>query len=165
MQTRIINNDFHIQDMAKRAKLTTQQVLESWESFDTDIGGEVDEWEQPDNTREPVMPGSDDEFSDLEENLVEEEEENHMELETEIVQDVVHGETSESAVQTWRKMYNCSCREMRTHRLVHFPLSSLEMESHGLLLPHRLRSRHILFLQRVLSMPFSSLSPPTLYLP
>ena len=43
------------------------------------------------------MPGSDDEFSDLEENLVEEEEENHMELETEIVQDVVHGETSESA--------------------------------------------------------------------
>ena len=96
MQTRIINNDFHIQDMAKRAKLTTQQVLESWESFDTDIGGEVDEWEQPDNTREPVMPGSDDEFSDLEENLVEEEE-NHMELETEIVQDVMHGETSESA--------------------------------------------------------------------
>ena len=66
MQTRIINNDFHIQDMAKRAKLTTQQVLENWESFDTDIGGEVDEWEQPDNTREPVMPGSDDEFSDLE---------------------------------------------------------------------------------------------------
>ena len=96
MQTGIINNDLHIQDMAKRAKLTTQQVLENWESFDTDIGGEVDEWEQPDNTREPVMPGSDDEFSDLEENLVEEEE-NHMELETEIVQDVVHGETSESA--------------------------------------------------------------------
>ena len=43
------------------------------------------------------MPGSDDEFSDLEENLAEEEEENCMELDTETVQDVVHSETSESA--------------------------------------------------------------------
>ena len=123
--------------MAKRAKLTTQQVLESWESFDTNKGGELDDWEQSDNTREPVMPGSDDEFSDLEENLAEEEEENCMELDTETVQDVVHSETSESAgmredLELQEKVMN----QHRTHRQVQVQShpSSLEMEAHGLLL-------------------------------
>lgn len=52
--------------MAKRARLTTEEVLENWESIDTT---EAEDWEGLDGAREPVTPGSDDEFSDLEENL------------------------------------------------------------------------------------------------
>ena len=57
--------------MAKGARLSREEVIENWESFMVD----VDEWEELDNVQEPVMPGSDDEFSELEDNLVEEEEE------------------------------------------------------------------------------------------
>ena len=57
--------------MAKRARLSREEVLENWESIMVD----VDEWEELDNVQEPLMPGSDDEFSELEDNLVEEEEE------------------------------------------------------------------------------------------
>ena len=81
-----------MQKMAKRAKLTTEQVLEGWENFEE----EVEDWEELDTIREPVMPGSDDEFSDFEEMLAEEEEDNHERVETEIVQEVQREEREES---------------------------------------------------------------------
>ena len=144
-------------------------MLESWEGFDTDIGGEVDEWEQPDNTREPVMPGSDDEFSDLEENLVEEEE-NHMELETEIVQDVVHGETSESAdMEEDEELQLQGDENTQTSALSPLqPRDGITWSPPGSAPPPTPFTAHVgqqRTFQRVLLMPFSSLSPPTLYLP
>ena len=81
-----------MQKMAKRAKLTTEQVLEGWENFEE----EVEDREELDTIREPVMPGSDDEFSDFEEMLAEEEEDNHERVETEIVQEVQREEREES---------------------------------------------------------------------
>ena len=74
-----------MQKMAKRARLTTEQVLEGEE--------EVEDWEELDTIREPVMPGSDDEFSEM---LAEEEEDNHERVETEIVQEVQREEREES---------------------------------------------------------------------
>ena len=40
--------------MAKRARLSREEVLENWESFMVDVY----EWEELDNVQEPVMPGS-----------------------------------------------------------------------------------------------------------
>ena len=55
--------------MAKRARLTTEQVLEGWEDFETEVEDDLD------TIQEPVMPGSDDELSDFDEMLMAEEEE------------------------------------------------------------------------------------------
>ena len=76
--------------MAKRGRLTTDEVLENWESFETDTT-EVEEWEGLDRIREPVMAGSDDEFSDLE-NL--EERENTPEVQGDMQRDMDEGETA-----------------------------------------------------------------------
>ena len=58
--------------MAKRARLTTEEVIEDWDDIDLT---DSEEWEGLDGVQEPVTLGSDDEFSDLEEDLEEEEEE------------------------------------------------------------------------------------------
>ena len=57
--------------MAKRARLTTEEVIEDWDDIDLT---DSEEWEGLDGVQEPVTLGSD-EFSDLEEDLEEEEEE------------------------------------------------------------------------------------------
>lgn len=48
----------------KRAKLTAVEVLEDWDNLTDE-----DDWEGLGGIREPMTQGSDDEFSDLEENL------------------------------------------------------------------------------------------------
>ena len=67
-------------------------MLDGWEDFDT----ELEDWEGLGAIREPVMPGSDDEFSDFEEMPAEEEEDHQERLEVEVVQDILQGEESES---------------------------------------------------------------------
>ena len=59
----------------KRAKLTAAEVLEDWDNLTDE-----DDWEGLGGIREPMTQGSDDEFSDLEENLEVEEECNEMEV-------------------------------------------------------------------------------------
>ena len=56
--------------MAKRAKLTTEDVLDT-----LDDSSDLSDCEDWDGIREPITAGSDDEFSDLEDHLEEEEEE------------------------------------------------------------------------------------------
>ena len=70
-------------DMAKRARLSAEEVIENLdESLDV---ADCEDWEGLDAVQEPITQGSDDEFSDLEEKLEEEEEEYYETLEVEVL--------------------------------------------------------------------------------
>ena len=137
-------------EMAKRARLTTEQVLEGWENFEE----EVEDWGEHDTIREPIMPGSDDEFSDIEEMLAEEEEDNHERVETEIVQEVQRRMERRARACAWREItwehWQKNRERMMTqmvwiHR--HCRLLFLETEPHGLLqepFPLSIHSRRLL---------------------
>ena len=86
----IYDKVFCMQKMAKRARLTTEQVLEGWEDFETEVEDDLD------TIREPVMPGSDDELSDFDEMLAEEEETN---CERPEVQDVQREENDDVCME------------------------------------------------------------------
>ena len=87
--------------MAKRAKLTTEDVLDTLDdSLDLSDG---EDWEGLDGIREPITAGSDDEFSDLEDHLEEEEEEYVERLEVHVSSEATQhegiGETTDMHVQ------------------------------------------------------------------
>ena len=87
--------------MAKRAKLTTEDVLATLDdSLDL---SDCEDWKGLAGIREPITAGSDDEFSDLEDHLEEEEEEYVQRLEVPVSSEATQhegiGETTDMHVQ------------------------------------------------------------------
>ena len=87
--------------MAKRAQLTTEDVLDTLDdSLDL---SDCEDWEGLDGIREPITAGSDAEFSDLEDHLEEEEEEYVERLEVHVSSEATQhegiGETTDMHVQ------------------------------------------------------------------
>ena len=49
--------------LARMARMTVDEVMERWDDASSEIGDELDDFDDPD---EPTMEGSDDEFCDIE---------------------------------------------------------------------------------------------------